>query len=261
MVLGSTSLPFGVGRKNTSRIREIHTLERTNMSLTDEIIAKADSLDAVCAGMVPLADVLNGPSHRSLPTDDDPNGVGRPSGGSLLVLGLLHPESDPRLDWWERGDSWGNRRLREISEVLRQWLADVHGLTAQPLPYRLEKGGIYLKDAAVLSGLGIIGESNLLLHPQWGPRIRLRSIHIEADLPPTGALEGFAPCEACEKYCQQACPVAAFPAETYSRSNCYRQMDSDVADKVAEGEVDPSGRRAWVIKYCRDCEQSCPVGA
>lgn len=230
------------------------------MSLTAEIVAKAGALGAVSAGMVPLAQVLDGPSHRALAAGGGTPYVGRPSHGSLLVLGLLHPENDPRLDWWERGDSWGNRRLREISEVLRRWLADAHGLRARPLPYRLEKGGIYLKDAAALSGLGIIGESNLLLHPQWGPRIRLRSIHIEADLPPTGALEGFTPCEACEIYCRQACPVDAFPAGSYSRVRCYRQMDADAAAKVAEGEIDPSGRRAWVIKYCRRCEFSCPVG-
>jgi epoxyqueuosine reductase len=228
------------------------------MSLTAEIVAKAESLDAIRAGIVALSDVLQGPSYKS--EKSGPAGDDRPA-GSVLVLGLMHPESDPRLDWWERGDSWGNRRLREISEQLRQWLRDTHKLEARPLPYRLEKGGIFLKDAAALCGLGIIGESNLLLHPQWGPRIRLRSIHIPADLPPSAALEGFAPCDACEKYCQQACPVDAFPAGKYRLSNCYRQMDADVAGKLAEGEVDPSGRRAWVIKYCRQCELSCPVGA
>ncbi|KPJ75408.1 MAG: hypothetical protein AMJ54_15035 [Deltaproteobacteria bacterium SG8_13] len=219
--------------------------------------------------MTALADVRKGFSYKAaghdpaggVAADDDRPAAGSPSDGSLLVLGLMHPPNDPRLDWWERGDSWGNRRLREISDKLRQWLRDAHGLKARPLPYHLEKGGIFLKDAAVLSGLGVIGQSNLLLHPQWGPRIRLRSIWIAADLPPTAAITGFNPCETCERYCQKACPVGAFPEGRYSRPKCYQQMDADVANEVAEGEVDPGGNPAWVIKYCRQCELTCPVGA
>ena len=54
-------------------------------------------------------------------------------------------------------------------------------VSAYPLPYHVKKGGLFLKDAAVLSGLGIIGKNNLLLHPAWGPRIRLRSILMDGD--------------------------------------------------------------------------------
>ncbi len=233
------------------------------MSLTAEIIAKAESMDAIRAGMVPLADVLRGASYNSElyePADLNPIYDDHPTTGSLLVLGLMHPEDDRRLDWWERGDSWGNRRLREISADLKQWMDDTHGLQARPLPYHLEKGGVFLKDAAVLSGLGVIGRSNLLLHPLWGPRIRLRSILIDADLPPTPPLDGFDPCRECDGYCQQDCPVDAFPEGAYSRPDCYRQMGVDVANKVAEGEIDAGGNAAWVIKYCRQCELTCPVG-
>ena len=238
------------------------------MSLTADIIAKAESLGATCAGMATLADVLGGASYQTASfksanlnaTDDDQPVNGILAAGSLLVLGLKHPKNDPRLDWWERGDSWGNRRLRRISEDLEQWLRNAHGLKARPLPYHLEKGGVFLKDAGVMAGLGIIGRSNLLLHPQWGPRIRLRSIWIAADLPPTGAIEGRSPCETCELYCQRACPVDAFPEGKYSRPTCYGQMDADVSNKKAEGNVGPNGRRAWVIKYCRQCELACPVG-
>ena len=232
------------------------------MTVTAEIIAKAESVEGIQAGIVDLQAVLKGPSYRS-----DPDGLydiqampGDRTGGSLLVLGLMHPESDRRLDWWERGDSWGNRRLREISDDLKQWLREKHGVKAHPLPYRLEKGGIFLKDAAVLCGLGVVGQNNLLLHPKWGPRIRLRSIRIAADLPPTGALEGFDPCDRCPRYCQKACPMDAFATGKYDRPRCNRQMHADEAHKAAEGEIDPHGKPGWVIKYCRDCELSCPVG-
>ncbi len=121
---------------------------------------------------------------------------------TVLVLGLYHPEEDPRLDWWEHGDTRGNRRLRKISELLKQWLREEYDLNAYPLPYDVEKGGLFLKDAAVLAGIGIIGRNNLFLYPAWGPRIRLRSILLEGDLPTTEALDGFAPCETCDGFCQ-----------------------------------------------------------
>ena len=238
------------------------------MKASAEIIEKAESFGSIRASIVSLKAVLKAPSHRAvsddptlLPgTDGEQSLIGRLAAGTVLVLGLKHPPEDPRLDWWESGDSWGNRRLREISEQLKKWLDHALGLQAHPLPYHLEKGGIFLKDAAVLSGMGIIGRSNLLLHPQWGPRIRLRSILIEEDLPTTAPIDGFDPCSECEGYCQKACPVHAFPEGAFSRNACYLQMNADVNSKVAEGETDQSGSRAWVIKYCRACEMACPVG-
>jgi epoxyqueuosine reductase len=108
----------------------------------------------------------------------------------VLILGLNHPEKDPRLDYWERGDTWGNRRLRKLSELMKQWFREKYDLAARPLPYHVENGGLFLKDAAVLSGMGIIGQNNLLLHPEWGPRIRLRAILLEGGFQMTEALEG-----------------------------------------------------------------------
>jgi epoxyqueuosine reductase len=180
---------------------------------------------------------------------------------SVLVLGLHHPDDNLRLDYWESGDTWGNRRLRNISEHLKRWLREKYDLAAYPLPYHLEKGGIFLKDAAVLSGIGIIGRSNLLIHPEWGPRIRLRAILLEGKWQPSEALGTFNPCKTCKVFCQKACPVKAFPKRKFSRPICLNQMDADVANKAAEGETGANGQHNLVIKYCRACEFSCPVGA
>ena len=240
----------------------------TEVSLTAGIIAKAESFTGIRAGIARLEEVLKSPSYQAVrdgpgsktQLDDASRVKGPMEARSVLVLGLIHPVNDPRLDWWERGDSWGNRRLGEISESLKQWLRKEHHLGAQPLPYHVEKGGLFLKDAAVLSGLGIIGRNNLLIHPEWGPRIRLRSIMIEGDLHTTKALEGFCPCETCEGFCQNACPMKAFPEGKYSRPICFRQMNVDVENKVANGEINENGKRNLVIKYCRACELACPVG-
>ena len=125
----------------------------------------------------------------------------------------------------------------------------------------MEKGGLFLKDAAVLSGIGIIGRNNLLLHPEWGPRIRLRSILLDKALQTTEALAGFSPCETCEGFCQKACPMKAFPQEKYSRLICVKQINADVENKVPDGEIGENEKRNLMIKYCRACELSCPVGA
>ena len=40
-----------------------------------------------------------------------------------------------------------------------------------------------------------------------------------------------------------------------------KQLNADVENKVPDGEIGENGRRNLVIKYCRACELSCPVGA
>ena len=234
-----------------------------------EIISQAESYDGIRAGIATLADVLKGPSHRDAREDagsttrlGECQGVDWPEEArTVLVLGLHHLETNPRLDWWERGDTWGNRRLRKISESLKQWLRKKYNIDAHPLPYHVEKGGLFLKDAAVKSGIGIIGRSNLLVNPEWGPRIRLRSILLEGNWQAIRALEGFSPCETCEGYCQKACPVKAFRGSRFSRPVCLQQIKTDEENKVAVGEIDENGKRNFVVKYCRACEVSCPVGA
>ena len=238
-------------------------------SLTTKIISQAESYNGIQAGIVRLEDVLKGPSYQvnleglgaTTVFDDDQILDWPVKAKTVLILGLNHPEETPRLDYWEQGDTWGNRRLREISELMKEWLREKYNLTAQPLPYHVEKGGLFLKDAAVLSGIGIIGRNNLFLHPEWGPRIRLRSILLEGELQTTNALEGFAPCESCEEFCQKACPMKAFPQGKYSRPNCRKMINANVENKVPAGEIGLDGKRNLVVKYCRACELSCPVGA
>jgi epoxyqueuosine reductase len=150
--------------------------------------------------------------------------------------------------------------LRDISETLQQWFWEEHRLSAYPLPYHVEKGGLFLKDAAVFAGLGIIGRNNLLLHPEWGPRIRLRSILLEGELETTPLIENFSPCETCDRRCHKACPQHAFAAGTYSRSPCLLQMHADEAHKVLGKATDTKDTPRWVTTYCRTCEFACPIG-
>jgi epoxyqueuosine reductase len=241
----------------------------TDASLSADIIARAESFAGVAAGIVRLADVLKSPSYQLEPegaqrtTDLDEAAVRQwpAEARSVLVLALRHPAGEPRLDWWQRGNTAGNRRLMDICGQLTDWLAAQDGRKSLQMPYYVEKGGLFLKDAAVLAGLGIIGRSNLLLHPQWGPRIRFRAMLIEGDLKAAAPLEGFAPCESCDGFCQQACPVSAFPQEQYRRSICRRQIKADADNRKPGAERDAGGNPIPVTQYCRACELECPVGA
>ena len=238
--------------------------------ITLEIIAKAESMrEGVCAGIARLTDVLQAPSYKAAHDllgrhtlfGQDGQVEWPADAATVLVLGLRHPADEPRRDWWERGDTLGNRFLRRISQSMKRWLFKTYGLDALPLPYHIEKGGLFLKDAAVLAGLGIIGRNNLVLHPQWGPRVRWRSLLIRDALPPTQPVQDFAPCDTCAGFCHLACPISAFEQGRYNRFSCARQMQKDEARRDADGRFDFHGRFHPVIKYCRACELACPVGA
>jgi epoxyqueuosine reductase len=177
-----------------------------------------------------------------------------------MVVALEHPAERPELDWWfGRTDPPGNRVLAGIVQGLCDWIPGELGFRAVHLPYHVERGGAYLKDAAVLAGLGCIGLNNLLVTPEYGPRVRLRALTLDVGLRPTGP-SVFDPCAGCEAPCRNACPQGAFarpPARTgsFSRPLCQVQMEFDVNAATGDDTAVP------VIKYCRACELSCRVGA
>jgi epoxyqueuosine reductase len=238
------------------------------LSYATEMITRAESYEDVRAGIVRLGDVLKSPSYNVLRTgvwkiDCSTESVEKwiEGGRSVLVLGRHHPAGKLQLDWFERGNTSGNRILMEIIDSLIQWIRAAYGLNAQRLPYFFEQGGIFLKDAAVLAGLGVIGKNNLLINREWGPRIRLRAMLIEGDWQPTQPVENFSPCEACEADCRKACPGKAFSNGTYDWSACLSQLNFNMDNAVPTGELDEKGLPVSVIKWCRECELACPVAS
>jgi epoxyqueuosine reductase len=165
--------------------------------------------------------------------------------------------------------------LITINDQLSEWLEEAKGIQTRKLPYYIERGGVFLKDAAVMAGLGCIGKNNLLVTPEFGPRIRLRAILTYETLPNTGPLE-FDPCQDCSMPCREVCPQEAFASNIYSREEfgldrlpgrsglysrnlCNIQMEKDVAQ--CERVKDKGGNEPnRLIKYCRNCELACPVG-
>ncbi len=210
------------------------------------IVARAVSEGATLAGLVATAQLRQAPSYRRFGAPSWPQWA-----TGALVLALAHPTDQPQLDWW--GGSWGtrgNRTLAHICEGLQAWLGE-QGARAVPLPYQVSGGGIYLKEAAAAAGLGCIGNSNLLITPSLGPRVRLRALFVDVDVAEV-AQSDFDPCQGCDAPCRAACPQEAFAAGSFQVQRCSAQMRLD--------ESRPRQSSGYRIGYCRACELSCPVG-
>jgi epoxyqueuosine reductase len=179
---------------------------------------------------------------------------------SVVVVAVAHPAGRPELDWWfGRVDPPGNRILAEVVRKTCAWVSSEMGLSSHHLPYHVERGGIYLKEAAALAGLGRIGMNNLLVTPEYGPRVRLRALTLDVELSPTGPT-GFDPCAGCDAPCRRACPQdACLPDGIFRRSACGIQMDLDI-ENGEEQTVSGFPESIKVVKYCRACELSCRVG-
>ena len=236
-------------------------------TIEDTIIDKAKELGASLVGIARVEDLKASRSfeiYDKKPYYDDYKGVEwNPEHKSVLVWALAHPASEPVLDWWSfkiPGFTPGNRVLRKQSRRMRIWLGEELGINALSLPYQIEYGGTFLKDSAVLAGLGVIGKNNLLVTPELGSNLRLRGIFLEAELEPTGPID-FDPCDGCDLPCHKACPRGAFRSGSYDRSICRGEMDQNDADvKELDGPAMGIEEPCDVIVYCRRCEFACPVG-
>ena len=230
------------------------------------IVDKALELGATLAGIARIEDLKASRSYEiydNKPYYPEYKGVEwKEEHKSVLVWALAHPPSEPVLDWWSLkvpGFTPGNRELRKQSKRLRIWLGEELGITALSLPYQIEYGGAFLKDSAVLAGLGVFGKNNLLLTPQLGSSLRLRAIFMEAELEPTGPL-AFDPCHGCDKPCHRACPRDAFRSGAFERPLCKQENDKRDADvEIIDGSIMGIDEPSEVTKPCRYCEFACPV--
>ncbi|MBT8353512.1 MAG: epoxyqueuosine reductase [Desulfofustis sp.] len=260
-------------------------------AIAAQIITRAREFGADLAGLAAVSELKLSPSalfSEHLAAADDPpladfssarlpfDLVSWPEEAkTVLVIGVHHPVNRPEMDWWiGSADPPGNRTLAKIIKNLCSWISEHFQTDVFHLPYDIDKGGIHLKDAAVLSGLGCIGKNNMLVTPEFGPRIRLRALTLAVDLPTTGKQE-FDPCTGCQQWCRKACPQMALSMKiscasvsqdslpgrdgNYSRQLCDIQMVID-EEQAREHTFKDFEDPVKLIKYCRFCELSCPVG-
>lgn len=221
--------------------------------IIDEILEKALEFGASVAGSVPARMLKDCPSARAA----GPAGF-QTSTGTVIVLGLYHDPGKPGMDWWQEGRGTpGDRILREINRKLAAWLAVTHDIDAFDIPYQIFDGGIYLKDAAVLAGLGLIGRNNPVITPGFGPRVRFRALWIDIDSEPSTRPDFTFPCDTCEHPCESVCPQKALESGLYSRKLCMARMD---ADKAASSVSVGAAKKKRSVDHCRACERVCPAG-
>jgi epoxyqueuosine reductase len=266
--------------------------EKSRSDTSTRIIEKAKEFGAHLAGIADVAAVKISPSHyiyekldryRSVGTRHSdnvrPGEVAWPADAkSAIIIAVEHPADKPELDWWRDGYSGGtagNRILMSVNDRLCAWLEEEKGINTKKLPYFIERGGIFLKDAAAAAGLGCIGKNNMLVTPGFGPRVRLRAILTYEALPSTEPTN-FDPCQDCSMPCRKACPQEAFAGQiysekeaglkelpardgVYSRDLCNIQMNLDI-DNCEEIGVEGQDQPQKLVRYCRRCEFSCPIG-
>lgn len=258
------------------------------MSIGKQIIDIALQNGANLAGIADMAALRSSPAHLIYTKMGDYSGVGTVKDGealtydqlfnwpdsvkSVLVIALSHPKDLPLLDWWDGKGTPGNRMLMDIIKRTRRQIETDLNIKTHALHYYVEKGGVFLKDAAALAGLGCIGENNMLVTPEYGPRVRLRALFLEAEIAPTGPV-AFDPCADCKVHCRRVCPENAMeekspalasiqeavelPARdgSYNRGLCNIRMEKDIAESRKTDDGAPV-----LTKYCRKCEFVCPVG-
>ena len=269
--------------------------------LASVIMKKAWDFGADLAGFVNVESMKQAPSHKLLNrlpiyevidfSESDPEAAPpeEPTSrremelpawtGTLLIIALYHPEDKPALDYFRpssSGGSEGNLKLIRINNQVIRWLDEKKAMKSRQVPYGIDKGGIGLKDAAVLAGLGAIGKNNMLITRRYGPRVRLRALALPVTLPETGPLD-FDPCSICDMPCRQVCPSKAFdniifgprdysmlalPARegVYDREACALESDKRLhsdASNPPKGDVESGDP---IVVSCRACEFACPVG-
>jgi ferredoxin len=142
------------------------------------------------------------------------------------------------------------RHLEEAAALLAYWLEErdvmasllsamIPDLRRQPLAYSCPagQGSLLLRKAAVAAGLGSLGLNEMLLTPEFGPRVFLAGVlsdvAVEVDAPFAGELcPGLEACGRCAAVCpEQAIPLRA-PAGAPLES--YRGLDAEACARSSQ---------------------------
>jgi epoxyqueuosine reductase QueG len=104
------------------------------------------------------------------------------------------------------------------------------------------------RHAALLAGMGTFGVNNMLLTPEYGPRVRLVSVVTKASIPPDPMIEEEL-CTRCMR-CVDRCPMSALEAKDYPSSTTKKDRCTEWSDRLRKVSKSP----------CGICIKVCPVG-
>ena len=154
--------------------------------------------------------------------------------------------------------STANSLLNEIAFKVTNHLQE-RGFEALPIPasQSSRKSPVLFqhKTAATCAGIGWIGKCALLVHPEYGPRLRLATILTDASLTGYGEPVTESKCGACRS-CLEACPAKAVRAVNWSRG----KEVGEYFDLRACQEYVNAGEVLLDKPLCGICISACPVG-
>jgi epoxyqueuosine reductase len=188
-----------------------------------------------------------------------------PEANTVIVIGLPVQlpivETAPSIYYHELYNTVNallDSKAYELSEFLNQkghasiyiprdGYGDIEVLLKKPLAFFSHR------HAAYLAGMGSFGQNNVILTPEYGPRVRFTSIFTSAKI---GSDAVFTKdlCTKCQ-LCIQECPVSAIPQ--LSTSSKYRFLP--IIDKISCASRSKTLRKKY-ISPCGICIKVCPVG-
>ncbi|MBM4240984.1 MAG: epoxyqueuosine reductase [Euryarchaeota archaeon] len=236
-----------------------------NENLKNEILKKCKNMGITLVGFAPVnrwerpPEELPNTFSEWIPEEFWPQSI-YPEARTVIVIGLPVQlpiiETAPSIyyrELYETVNSMLDSKAYEIANFLtekgypsiyipRDCYGDIKVLLERPLAFFSHK------HAAYLAGLGSFGQNNVLLTPEYGPRVRFTSIFTTAEIGPDPAkIKDL--CTRCI-LCVKNCPVNAIPEEgefppPMDKKTCARR-----SAKLREEYRYP----------CGICIKVCPVG-
>jgi len=151
---------------------------------------------------------------------------------------------------------WAYERLVALAGRLALALTRA-GFRSEPLTFDDSLALLDLKQAAVRAGLGVLGQNNLVVTREFGPRIRFGAVYTATPLEPDAPLRDYY-CTNCT-LCWGACPDRALGPNGLDRSRCRAEFDPtpEMARFQEREEKHPSPATRL---QCVRCMSSCPIG-
>lgn len=264
-----------------------------------DVKAKARALGADLVGIADSVALNQNPPDPARPKR--PMDISDYDADRVIVLAKRLSAGTTRLPRWDERHKYYNDELaltaiEAVSLELVLWLEDqgypaliVPPTHVDPLDYRGDASAalgpiLSLPHAAVEAGLGTLGLNQMLLTPEYGPRVILTAVLTSAPLEAdTRRIEALCLGASCGR-CLSACPgdVIRHFDRDWEACQTYRSPHGfhALADHIGRiiDEPDPAKKKAmlrskdqfylWqsilrgagVVTGCRRCQDVCPVG-
>ena len=228
-------------------------------TIREQIVGKCAKLDIPLVGFASAKKWDSPPFEPWVPSEFRPRAIW-PEVKTVIVIGI--PVSIPIID--TAPSIWYHELYRTVNTLLDTSAFRIATfLNAQGLPsIYLPRDGYgsisVLKEkpvaffshrhAAYLAGLGTFGINNMLLTPQFGPRVRFTTIFTSAKIDTNPFVENDL-CVKCMR-CVEVCPVKAIPGKDYP---------DGITDKIRCATRSEALLKRF-ISPCGLCIKVCPVG-